>query len=100
MQSLWPFFFGLLVGAGLGAIGLVRWWGKAIKNPEVARQMIKTLYKSSHPHWLQVSQTDERKVCPVCGWTEAEGKTSEVDKDAPKTPLAERMTEPNDRAEH
>jgi len=99
MQSLWPFAFGLLIGIGIGVIGVVRWYLKQARKPEFARDMLKSFYKNSHPHWLQVSQTDTRKVCPVCGWTDSEGKNSEIDKDAPKVPLAETSSE-EDRSAH
>ena len=89
MQALWPFMFGLLVGVGVGVFALVRWWGRSMRNPEFARDVLKAAYKNSHPHWLQISQTDARKVCPVCGWTDDQGKNSELDKDAPQVPLAE-----------
>ena len=93
MQSLWPFLFGVLIGAGLGVIGLARYWVRSVRNPEIARAILNSAYKNAHPHWLQVSPTDTRAVCPCCGWTEADGKTSEVPAGTPEVPLVE-QTEP------
>lgn len=68
--GLWAFFLGLLVGAGLGAIGIARWYFRKMKDPETARKVLESMYQASHGHWLQISPTDTRAVCPCCGWTQ------------------------------
>jgi hypothetical protein len=60
----------------LGAIGGVtvvgRWYVGRLRDPEVARAMLKGIYRQSHGHWLQRSETDTTPVCPCCGWSETE----------------------------
>jgi hypothetical protein len=63
------FFGGLFLGMAIGAVSLARWWGAKMRNPEYARKMLSEIYKASHPHWLQKSETDETPVCPCCGWS-------------------------------
>jgi len=63
---------GLLIGMAVGASVLARWWIKRLRNPEVARDVLKMAYRTAHPHWLQRDKDDERQVCPCCGWTETE----------------------------
>jgi hypothetical protein len=66
-----------LLGVVAGAIGLARFWTWRISQPDVAKTFIKGLYRKSHPHWLQASETDKTRVCPCCGWNETEGLVSE-----------------------
>lgn len=63
------FIAGLLLGAAVGAVALMRWWGIKMRNPEFARETLAFMHEKSHPHWLQVSDTDETPVCPCCGWS-------------------------------
>lgn len=62
------FFLGLIIGV----VGLVRWLVYKMNDPEFARRCLQFIYETSHPHWLQVSKDDKKKVCPCCGWTEKE----------------------------
>ncbi len=60
----------LLLGTVLGAFGTGVWWVRHTSKPEVAKEMLRSLYLKAHPHWLQVSASDAAPVCPVCGWSE------------------------------
>jgi len=66
MSMLLAFIAGMLAGAFV----LARWWAWRISKPEIARVMLESIYVRAHPHWLQVSKDDTRRVCPCCGWTE------------------------------
>jgi hypothetical protein len=75
--GVFVFFVGVLVGA----IGIARFWTWRMHQPEVAREALKSIYRQSHPHWLQRSADDKTPVCPCCGWSETEGLAQ---KEAPK----------------
>ena len=62
----------LIIGAIIGSIVVTRWYVSRLDNPEVARAILKNVYRKSHPHWLQRSKEDGAKVCPCCGWSETE----------------------------
>ena len=66
--------YGLVFIAGVvaGAFALARWYVWRLNDIDVARSILKSVYRKAHPHWLQRSQDDTRQVCPVCGWSEAE----------------------------
>lgn len=71
-----PFAVGLLsgiasfaLGALSGAVAIARWWSGRMRDPAYAREALRGLYRSAHPHWLQVSETDPARVCPCCGWS-------------------------------
>lgn len=69
------FFIALVcfvTGILAGVVGLVRWYVWRTRQPEVAREMLKNLYRQSHSHWLQRSRDDAWPVCPCCGWSETE----------------------------
>jgi|APFre7841882654_1041346.scaffolds.fasta_scaffold314566_2 hypothetical protein len=65
---------GLALGTLAGVSGLTILYVRSLKNPETAQKMLREAYKAAHPHWLVRSQTDSRRVCPLCGWTEDEAK--------------------------
>jgi hypothetical protein len=69
---------GFSLGVIAGAVAAVRIYVWRTSDPEVARQMLKTLYRQAHPHWLQKSETDTARVCPCCGWSETEGLASKA----------------------
>lgn len=79
-MTLTALIVGVLVGFLTGIITLARWWIWRTNKPEVAREMLKSLYRKAHPHWLQMSEHDARHVCPCCGWSETEGLVSSADK--------------------
>lgn len=74
---IWTFVmllvFVFLVGVGNGFIVLGIWFANRLREPKTARAMLRSAYKAAHPHWLQPSATDPTRVCPLCGWNEAEG---------------------------
>jgi hypothetical protein len=65
-----------VLGGAIGVFGLSRWWVRKFDDPEIARAMLKSIYRRAHPHWLVNEQTGQ-KVCPCCGWNETEGLASE-----------------------
>jgi len=74
MITLLAILVGLVVGMVLGASCLARWWVWKLKHDEAfMRSVLKDMYaRTAHPHWLQLSETDQRRVCPCCGWSETE----------------------------
>jgi hypothetical protein len=70
----------MLFGVVLGAVALIRWWIWRTTKPEVARAMLKAIYRKAHPNWLQISKDDTTRVCPCCGWSEKEGLAAGVEK--------------------
>lgn len=72
LSALASMLLSFVIGAGVGALLLSRWWFKRMQDPKVARDFIRTMYQRTHPHRLQVSRDDNRLVCPCCGWTEGE----------------------------
>ena len=86
MHDLSLVFAGAVVGAVVFALAWGRYWLHLMRDPERAREMLRGIHAKAHPHWLQISETDDRRVCPTCGWTEEK----EI---APPTPLAERRHE-------
>lgn len=57
-------------GVIAGVVGLARWYVWRLQSPDVARAMLKNVYRHSHGHWLQVSRQNTTPVCPCCGWSE------------------------------
>lgn len=59
-------------GGGLltGAIGVVLLWGHLMKRPGYALGQLAQWWRQAHPHWCQISEDDDRKACPCCGWSE------------------------------
>jgi hypothetical protein len=71
-----------VVGMAMGALVLARWYAYRLRKPDVARDVLKTVYRSAHPHWLQRSQGDGTPICPVCGWSETEALAPALDPNA------------------
>jgi len=69
-----------IVGAFVTAFAILRWWSWQTTKPEVARAMLKSLYRKAHPNWLQISKDDPARVCPCCGWSEKEGLAAGAEK--------------------
>jgi hypothetical protein len=67
-------FFSVSFGIGVGAYAIAQWWLRKVStDQEYCRAVLKNIYRNAgHPHWLQVSEADERRVCPCCGWSETE----------------------------
>lgn len=70
MRDLLFAFFFLLLGGAAGAIGLARWWLRAVSRPQAARKFLHQVYRYAHPYWLQQSADDKTVICPCCGWTD------------------------------
>lgn len=65
-------FFG---GNVVGALALSILWTRYVSKPAHAREFMQRMYaQAAHPHWLQQSKDDPRKICPCCGWSEADGQ--------------------------
>lgn len=60
-----------LLGASAGAVLLARWYVARMKDPVVARDVLKNFYMRSHPHWLKDSPENNSRICPCCGWSES-----------------------------
>lgn len=65
-----------ILGVLAGAVGLARFWIWRARSPEVAREILKGMYRRTHPNWLKDVESGAR-VCPCCGWSDAEGLISE-----------------------
>jgi hypothetical protein len=65
-----------IVGVLVGTNGFALWMVLRIRKPEVAVKMLKSAYRSSHLHWLQVSKEDDTPVCPCCGYSEERRKAA------------------------
>jgi hypothetical protein len=76
----------LLAGVLVGACGLAQLWTWHTSKPEVAREMLKAVYRKAHPHWLQRSEQDSTLVCPCCGWSETEGAGKPIESPPNETP--------------
>jgi hypothetical protein len=70
------FLIGVLVGTNAAAV----WMVYRLRKPEVAREILKNCYRTSHLHWLQVSEDDETPVCPCCGFSEERRKVAILEK--------------------
>lgn len=62
------FVLGLAVGILVGAGALACFGLGYVQKPAVARRILAHCYRVAHPHWLQISETDATRVCPLCGW--------------------------------